>query len=100
MGIFKSWTDRIKEKKDMRIQYENQDRILTNIENRKLSPVEREYNRFVEEDKQKRLKVAVEKYRIQRKHDAEFNHNALNAPNVVAGPSTILKQKNLFKVKR
>lgn len=97
MGIFGNMAQKIREKREMRSQMETQQRIVDNMEMKRLSPVEREYNKYQEEERQKALKSAVEKFRKARQHEINFGHNALDVKNVTNGKATVLKQKNIFR---
>ena len=65
-------------------EMQRQDRLQNVLEARKKNSNERELERYLEEERQKRIKIELEAFRKQ--HQDEFFH----------GPS-ILKQKNIFK---
>jgi len=113
MGV-KDFLQRLKEnrnkKKELLNQALEQDRVQKLVEERKKSSNERELEKFMEEERQEKIKGALKDFREKRKKDIALNHNPLNIPNITrktqwevlkepnlfTGRSTIDKQKNLF----
>lgn len=59
-------------KKERFSEIQTEDRLQNKLQERKLSANEREYNRYVEEDRQKKIKAALDN--IHRKQRNEYNH--------------------------
>ena len=67
------------------------------LEERQKSANERELERFHKKWREDKIKEELEEWREQEKNDVYFNHNPLNAQNIVKeGKFKILKQRNLF----
>ena len=94
-NLLKKWKEKKEEKKDM----ENQQRWQEGFEMRKLSANERELMRFQEEERQKRIKAALEKFR-KIKQDKIWrgkDGNPLYAENIIKDDKNqLLGGKNLF----
>lgn len=87
-----------KVRKQLLKQAENEDRVMTLIEERKKSANQRELERYYNEEKEKSIKKQLEYMRKKRQDDINFGHNPLNAENVVAKKGwEVMKEKNLFE---
>lgn len=76
---------------------QEQDRMLELLEERKLSANERELNRYVKEDREKRIKEDLEYMRKKRQDDITYNHNPLNVKNITNHTDwEVMKEKNMF----
>lgn len=71
-------------------------RIQRILDTRELNSNERELIRFQEEERQENIKQALEHYRKRRQEDIDFNHNALDTPNIMNSEWKVLKEKNQF----
>jgi|TARA_R100000093_G_scaffold70867_2_gene45018 hypothetical protein len=83
MGL-RDLLDRFKERKSQLKHAQDDDMVQTTVVQRKKSANERELERFNEEEREKNIKIQLERIRKQKRD--EFFH----------GPS-LLKQKNIFK---
>ena len=85
------------EKKDLFRNLQNQDTVSTIIEERKKSSNERELERYMKEDYEKKIKEQLEFMRKKRRDDIAFNHNPLNVKNITNHVAwNVLKEKKLF----
>lgn len=99
MGI-RDFLNRMKEKRLKYKQFEEDMKVQEQYIERKKSSNERELERFVEENRQKRIKAELEKFREARNKDIEFGHQILETPNMYhKEKQIIMKQKNLFNGK-
>lgn len=57
---------------------------------------ERELERYEKENREERIKQALEYARKERDQDIKFNHNPLNVKNITKSEWEILKEKNQF----
>ena len=99
MGLIQDAIRKLKEKKQAKEVYENEQRTMEGYHKKKLSSNERDLMRYQEEERQKRIKAAVEKHR-QRVSDEMWSGKTMNpvyAPNVITGQKNIFKgQENVF----
>jgi len=67
---------------------------------KKKSANERELERFVEENRQKRIKEELDKFRAYRQEEAQYGNQILKVKNMFNGSGNeILDQKNIFRHK-
>lgn len=86
------------ERKEMFRGLSDQRRVEKLIEEREKSANQRELERYLNEDREKKIKEELEVMRKKRDYEANFGHNPLGAENVVSKKSPqVLKTKNLFK---
>jgi hypothetical protein len=71
-------------------------RINRIVNERQKSADLRELEFYKDEIAKKEVKRELEIYRKERQHDIDFNYNALNAKNIIAGGDNILKDKKIF----
>lgn len=87
-------------KTTMRKQYENEDKVVTGIQQRKLSHNERVYNQLMEEYRQEKIKEGIKMMEEKRKADErnkEKNFMKFNPELFRESPeNSILKQPNIF----
>ena len=77
-------------------QIDIEDRAENIVQNRKLSSNERELNRYMKEEREKRIKDELDVWRKERQRSIDFDHNPINAKNIIAGGDNLLKQKKIF----
>lgn len=87
MGLIQNLIAKAQEKKARFNEIEQEERIHQKLDTRKLSANERELNSYLEEERQKRIKKAVENFRKRKTN--EFWHGG-----------KVYAQKNLFKEKQ
>lgn len=92
MPLIQNLLRRLKEKKAMRQEFEDGQRIVEKYEEKKLGSDERELRRFQEHERQIAVKAALKRYREREQHEIWSGQvgNPLYAEDVVKG------QKNLF----
>jgi hypothetical protein len=94
--ILQRWKDR----KEQFKTEDAHDRHIYLREQRKITPEERELNRYLEEKRQDKIKERVKKIRSERNTEALFSnkHNLLYAKNIMVGHKKIFSNdKNIFK---
>ena len=111
MGIIQNFLKQRKERKEEEEGFKRTQHIQERFEEKKLSSNERELRRWLEEERQKRIKAALEKFR-KRENDEIWGGrrgNSLSAPNItknhkqlftaentIGKPSSKIIKKNLF----
>ena len=89
-----------RERKEMMRQAELQDRTETIVQERKTSSNERELRRYLNEEREKSIKVQLDQMRKARQDDINFNHNPINTKNITNKTQwEVMKEKNMFKGK-
>jgi hypothetical protein len=86
-----------KERKERFHEIDEEDRLHTIVEDRKKSSNERELERYLKEEREKKIKEQLEI--VRKKRDAEINylHNPINAKNITNHSDfNLLKEKKLF----
>lgn len=85
-------------KKNRFREMQTEDRLQETLQARKMSANERELNRFVEEEREARIKNALEKRRAQKHNEIWHGPSALNTPNMfAAGGNSILNQPSIMQ---
>lgn len=91
---------RMKEKKEAKKQafrqLQDSDQMQTLLIERKKSANQRELERFDREENEEIIKVALKIARKKRSDDINFNHNPLDAENIMKAKWEVLKEKNVF----
>ena len=91
---------KMKEKKEAKKQafrqLQESDQMQTMLEERKLSANQRELERYYKEDSEKSIKEALQIARKKRSDDINFNHNPIDAKNIMKSEWEVLKEKNQF----
>lgn len=98
MGIIQDYIRRMKEKKQVSEGYAEQQHMVEGFETRKMNSNERELLRFQEEDRQKRIKQALEarrKVESNRTWSGQEGNPAF-APNVIQGQKNLFNGGNMF----
>lgn len=96
MGI-RDFLDRLRMKKAKYKDYAEDMHIQEQYLERKKSANERELERYIDEDREVKIKSELEKWRKKKKHEMEYNHQILNTKNMFANEKpVIMKQKRLF----
>lgn len=75
-------------------------RIEDLVNERRLSSNERELNRFMKENREEQIKIALDRARKERDIDIKFNHNPLNVKNIMKSDWEVMKEKNMFSNKK
>lgn len=96
MGLIQNLIQKAREKKEMRQNMENQVSISEKIEQKRLSANERELNKYIEEDRQKKIKEVLNNYRKDRDNDIKFGHNPIYIKNIVKDDKNLFKHKKIF----
>lgn len=104
MGIkdfIKKLGEKQRSQKELIKQIDDQVRAEKLVEERQLSSNERELNRYMKEDREERIKEALEYQRKKRDYDIKFNHNPLNVKNITNHTEwEVLKERNMFANQR
>lgn len=86
--IFNKFTHKDERFKDM----QREDRMGKVLEERKKNANERELERFIEEERQKQIKIALEQFRKKKKDEFFHGGNMLKQKNIFKGHKNILHQ--------
>ena len=98
MGLIQDYIQRMRDRKRQKEQYAEQQHMAEGFEVKKMNSNERELLRYQEEDRQKRIKAALEHHR-KIENDKVWSGQEANpafAPNVVAGQKNLFGGKNMF----
>lgn len=71
-------------------------RISKLVEEREKTANERELERFMEEERQKNIKIHLDSFRKKRQHEIN-SMNILKGKNIFKGHKSILAQPNIFR---
>ena len=95
MGILQNTIEKIRAGKQERKHMEDVNRWEEQVEQKKLSANERELMQYAEEDRQERMKIALDKIRKtkQREHWSGRKNNALDTPNIIKNSENIFAHK-------
>lgn len=99
MGLIQDYLRKMKEKKEEKNAYARGEYIKEEFERKKLSSNERELMRYKEEERQKRIKAALERYR-KTENDKIWKgkqDNPVYAKNFIAGQKLLFNGKNTIK---
>lgn len=98
MGLIQDWLRRLKAKKEDKSSYARQRYVEEDYDRRKLNSNERELARFREEERQRRVKAALERHRKRDNHKVWSGRhgNPLYAKNVTAGHKKLFNSGNMF----
>ena len=88
--------ERKRERDEMMRNAKSREKIEQILEKRKMSANERELNRYIKEDREKRIKEMLEAKRREREAEATYSHNPINVPNVVHDDPMLFRHKQLF----
>lgn len=96
--VMEKMKSKSRERKEMIRQAELQDRTESIVQERKTSSNERELRGYLNEEREKSIKIQLEQMRKSRQDDINFNHNPLKTPNITNKTQwEVLKEKNMFK---
>lgn len=96
MGI-RDFLDRLRAKKMKYKEYSEDMKIQEQFAERKKSANERELERYINEAREKEIKIELDKWRKRAKHESEFGHQILNTKNMFSHEKpTMLRQKRIF----
>ena len=88
------------ERKEILRQMEQNNRLNRIVEERTHSSNERELDRYRNEDREAMIKEQLEFARKKREHDINFNHNPIDAENIITKTQwEVLKEPNQFSKK-
>jgi hypothetical protein len=98
---FREFIAKLRERREQRNavlkQALEEDKVRTVVEERKKSSNEREYDRFLKEEREETIKGELERFRKERDADIRFGHNPLNTPNITNHVDwEVLKERNIF----
>jgi hypothetical protein len=88
-----------RERKELLRSMQDKIRMQKIAEDRMKSSNERELDDYMNEEREKEIKKALEIMRKNRNDDINFNHNPLNAKNIMKAEWELLKEKNQFAKK-
>ena len=91
-----------KKNKDRKAKFRELDenaRLQKMLEERMKSSNQRELERYMNEDREAEIKEHLEFARKKRDEDIKFNHNPLNAKNIMKAEWEVMKEKNQFSGK-
>jgi hypothetical protein len=96
--LIKKWNDSRKEKSSEFKEMQERHHFEKVIEQRDKSSEERQLERFQEEDRQKRIKMALDKYNKNKTKELwKGDYSILNNQhNILKEDKQLLKQKNIF----
>lgn len=77
-------------------ELQHEDKLQTRLQERKKNSNERELEKYMEEDRQRRIKVALDNYREQRKKEFWENHSLDKGRSILKNERPILKEKYIF----
>lgn len=98
MDLVRKISEKKHEKSKKFKEMQEDDRLNTMLEERKLSANERELNRFIHEQREKEIKEKLEVIHKKQNHD-NWKSNSILAQkmNILKDDRPILKEKNIFK---
>ena len=89
--------ERIRQKKSMQKEMENQVRIQKSIEAKQKSANERELEGYMDEEREEQIKESLEYHRKKREKDIALGHNPLDVKNITDHTEwNVMKEKNQF----
>lgn len=97
--MIKQILEKLRRRKEMKEEYENEDRIVEGIQQRKKSNNERELEKYLHEEREKMILNKLKHYR--KKRNDEYWHGASllkNNQGLIKSPP-LFKNKNMFKIK-
>jgi hypothetical protein len=99
MGI-KDFLERLRNSRLKQKEFNEDMKVQETYLERKKSANERELERYQNEQREKNIKVELEKWRAHRKNDIENNHRILETKNMYENEEkVVLKEKKLFSGK-
>lgn len=97
--VLKEIIAKMREKKERFKEMKDEDQMQETLATRKKNSNERELDRFMEEERQKEIKIQLETFRMRRKDEAR-KENMLKGKNIFAGHKSILTDnKKLFSTR-
>jgi len=99
MGVkdfLKNLGEKQREKKEMINQMSDQVRFQKLVEDRMKSSNERELERYQNEDREAMIKEHLEYARKKRSDEINFQHNPIDAKNIMKAEWSVMKEKNQF----
>lgn len=95
--ILQKLGEKNRERKEMIRQMDQQLRARKLVEDRQKSANERELEKYMDEEREEKIKEALEVMRKRRQEDINFGHNPLDVPNITSKTEwEVLKERNLF----
>jgi len=82
MGLIQDFLRSRQKKKKLYESMEIEDRYTDLVQERKLTPEERDLNRYLEEDRQTKIKCALKKIQKRRQDEIWHGETALDTPNM------------------
>ena len=97
MGLIQDLIAKYRGRGEKERGYEEDYRIQKKLSEKQLSSNERELNRFTEEERQKRINIALEHYRKRKLREWWVGHQVIHQQNLFANKRNIFaNQKKLF----
>lgn len=99
MGLIQDYLRKLREKKEDKNSYAEEQNVREDFERKKINSNERELMRFREEERQKRIKNTLARYK-KKENDKIWRGREANpayAGNVVAGHKKLFNGKNNIK---
>ena len=87
---------RSQQRKEVKLNLENQYHAQESIETKRLSANERELNKYLEENRQKAIKRQLDYHRKVREHEMTYGHNPVYIKNIVHDDKNLFRHKKLF----
>ena len=101
MGLIQDFIRSRQKKKKLYEEMETESRYSDLVQERKLTVEERDLNRYMEEDRQARIKQLLKKYQKQRHNEIWHGKTCLETPNMFKNsPSMMTKNIALKDEKR
>lgn len=95
MGILRDLLDKLREKRERYKQAEQELTIQKKLQERQLSSNERELTRYMEEERQAKIKQAVEGYRKKKKDEFLYGSQGWkDKRNIFKGHQSIMRNEN------
>lgn len=95
--VLSSFGSKGKEQKQLIKSIENQMRAEKIAEDRTKSANERELERFINEERETKIKQQLEFHRKKRQNEINFGNNPLSVPNITNHSDwEVLKERNMF----
>jgi hypothetical protein len=98
MGLIQSLLERLKSKKARYADAEEELRIQKKLQERQLSSNERELNSYLEEERQKQIKGAVERFRQKKRDEFWHGNKIIDRKNIFTNQKSIMRNnKSLYR---
>jgi len=96
IDIIRKWQESKKEKSEKFKEMQENDKLTRMLEERKLSSNERELNRYMKEQREKKIKETLDEIHKKRNHESWKGSNIVGKATMLKDDRPILKEKNIF----